>query len=60
VRDIPDLDWSHCPFDLVDSPFMVAVRGLDRLAKIAPLTGWPDRFAPWAVVGLMYLREGSQ
>ena len=56
-RSVPDLDWSHCPIDLLESPFMRALYGLDRLARVAPLTGWPERFAPWVVVGLMVLRE---
>jgi hypothetical protein len=55
--DVPDLDWSHCPIDLLGSPFMQAIHGLDRLARIAPLAGWPGDFAPWVVVGLMVLRE---
>jgi len=59
VADIPDLDWSHCPIDLIDSPQMVAVRNLSRLANISPLAGWPDKFAPWVVAGLMLLRESE-
>ena len=57
VADVPDLDWSHCPIDLLTSPFMQAIHGLDRLAKISPLAGWPGDFAPWVVVGMMLLRE---
>lgn len=56
-HDIADLDWSHCPLDLLGSPFFAAVVQLDRLAKISPLAGWPDRYAAWAVLGLMALRQ---
>ena len=59
VADVPDLDWSHCPIDLLDSPQMMAVRNLSRLANISPLAGWPDKFAPWVVAGLMLLRESE-
>lgn len=57
AREVDVLDWSVCPLDLLASPFMVAVHQLDRMAKVAPLAGWPDRYAPWAVAGLMTLRQ---
>lgn len=57
AREIRDLDWSHCPLDLIGSPYFKAVETLARLAKTAPLQGWPDRYAAWAVYGTMALRE---
>lgn len=57
ARDIALLDWSHCPFDLLHSPFWSAVRRLDELASVAPLAGWPDRYAAWAVTGTIELRR---
>lgn len=57
AREVDELDWSVCPLDLLANPFMQGVQQLDRLAKVAPLSGWPDRFAPWAVAGLMALRQ---
>jgi len=57
VKAIPDLQWSHCPVDLLDSPHMRAVDMLSKLAAVSPLAGWPDRYAAWAVHGVMVLRE---
>lgn len=57
AREVGDLDWSTCPLCLLRSPFWTGVRTLDRLLLAAPVTGWPDRFAPWAVAGVLYLRE---
>jgi hypothetical protein len=57
AREIADLDWSVCPLDLLGSPHYQAVVQMDRMAKVAPLAGWPDRYAAWAVAGLMALRE---
>lgn len=57
ARELADLDWSVCPFDLLECPFYAGVAMLDRLAKVAPLAGWPDRYAAWAVSGLMMLRR---
>jgi hypothetical protein len=51
-----DLNWSVCPLDLLQSPFFTMVEALERLAKVSPLAGWPDRYAPWAVDGLLALR----
>ena len=60
AREIPDLDWNVCPLDLLHSPCMRAVRMLSKLATArTPLTGWPERFHPWAVSGLMMLTEGD-
>jgi len=60
VAEIPDLQWSHCPFDLLNDPHVRAVRSLARLASVSPLAGWPDRYAAWAVHGLIALREAGQ
>jgi len=57
AREIADLDWNVCPLDLLGSPHFQAVLRLDRLAKVAPLSGWPEKFSPWAVAGLLALRE---
>jgi len=57
VKDTPDLDWSHCPLDLLDTPYLVAIQNLDRLAAVAPLAGWPTAYAAWAVSGVLTLRE---
>jgi hypothetical protein len=56
AREVTALDWNVCPFDLLESPFLRAVETLDRLAKVAPLTGWPDRYVHWAVAGILTLR----
>jgi hypothetical protein len=53
VQDVPDLDWSHCPLDLMDDPHITAVHHLARCAAVAPLSGWPAGYAAWAVAGLM-------
>ena len=60
VRDVPDLDWSHCPIDLLGSPHFEAVHMLDQLARISPLSGWPDRYQPWAICGLIALRRHQE
>jgi len=57
AREIADLDWSHCPFDLLASPFWAGVVRLDELAQVAPLSGWPERYAGWAVQGILELRR---
>lgn len=57
AREIADLDWNVCPLDLLAAPQFGAVFSLDRLARVAPLTGWPDRYSAWAVAGLMAVRE---
>jgi len=57
VRETPDLDWSHCPLDLLDTPYLVAVQHLSRLAEVSPLSGWPTAYAAWAVSGVLTLRE---
>lgn len=56
ASDVPDLDWSHCPLDLVDGPHMRAVVQLDRLAQVSPLAGWPRTFTAWATGGVLELR----
>lgn len=57
AREMAVLDWSHCPFDLLASPFWSAVVQLDALAEVSPLQGWPDRYAAWAVAGILELRK---
>ena len=57
ASDVPDLDWSHCPLDLADGPHMRAVVAFDRLARVAPLAGWPRDYAAWAAAGVLALRE---
>ena len=56
AADTPDLDWSHCPLDLVADPAIAAVLHLARLAEIAPLSGWPMGYAAWAVAGVLTVR----
>jgi len=56
--ETPDLDWSHCPLDLLASPYLSAAHHLNRLADVAPLDGWPTKYAAWAVAGVLTLREG--
>lgn len=60
VSEIPDLQWSHCPFDLVESPLVLAALSLYELAQVSPLHGWPDRYAAWAVHGVMSIRRARQ
>lgn len=55
-REVKLLDWSVCPLDLLDSPFARLSKSLYDAAQVSPLTGWPDKFAPWAVYGLMAQR----
>lgn len=57
AREVASLDWSHCPIDLLDSPHFRAVRQLDRLARVSPLTGWPSDYAAWAVAGVLAIRD---
>lgn len=55
--ETPDLDWSHCPLDLLRGSHMMAIRELRNLATPStPLVGWPVAFKPWAVVGVMLTR----
>ncbi len=55
--ETPDLHWSHCPLDLLSHPMVRSLRVLDRVASVAPLDGWPTRYASWAVAGIIALRE---
>ena len=57
LRETAELDWSTCPMGLLGGPHVQAIARLDRLAKVAPVDGWPGRFAPWAVFGVLALRE---
>lgn len=57
AREVPDLDWNVCPLDLLACPQFAAVLQLDRMARVAPLANWPNAYAPWAVAGLVTLRE---
>jgi hypothetical protein len=58
AREVADLDWSVCPLELLAHlPHLNAIRQLDKMAGVAPLAGWPDRYAAWAVVGLLAQRE---
>lgn len=54
--DVPDLQWSVCPLDLLDDPHIQAVQHLSALAEVAPLQRWPIGYAAWAVSGLVALR----
>lgn len=60
AHDIDLLDWSYCPLCLLADPHFGAIFALDKLAKVAPLQGWPDRYAAWAVAGLMAVREARE
>ncbi len=57
MGETPSLDWSVCPLDVLTMPEFGHIFKLDKLATIAPLSGWPDRYAPWAVEGLLTLRQ---
>ena len=56
LRENPLLNWSVCPMDVLSCGHVQAVVGLDRMSKVAPLSGWPHDYAAWAVSGLMALR----
>lgn len=60
AREIPDLDWSVCPLDLLGAPHFAVIIQMDRLAKVSPLSGWPDRYAAWSVGGLIALRANRE
>jgi hypothetical protein len=30
-----------------------------RLSRVAPLSGWPDRYAVWALSGILQISEGA-
>ena len=51
AREIADLDWSVCPFWLLDLPHLDVVETMARLAK----QGIPPRqeLAAWVVYGLV-------
>lgn len=55
ARDVPILDWSTCPLCL-SRQILAPLRDLSALAKISPLEGWPDRYALWAVRGILAIR----
>jgi hypothetical protein len=57
TREVTLLDWSHCPLDLLAGPHLRACEQLDRFARISPLQGFPDRYAPWVLHGLTLLRQ---
>lgn len=57
ARDVADLDWSVCPLCLLRAPHLGLIAALDRMAKVTPLSGWPDRYVAWAVLGVLHLRE---
>lgn len=58
AQELPMLQWSCCPLDLVDSdPRIRALRALEAMGQVSPLSGWPHRYAAWAVQGLMTLRQ---
>lgn len=57
AREVPELDWSVCPFDLLASPHMRACETIDRLARVSAVAGWPDKFPAWLVHGVMMLRD---
>lgn len=47
--DVPELAWSTCPLCLLASPSVQSALHLARISKVAPLTGWPDRYSLWAI-----------
>lgn len=57
--DLPILAWSVCPYGLLRSPHLVTCIQLERLARIAPVDGWPGDLPPWLVEGVMVLREAN-
>ncbi len=59
AREVADLDWTVCPLCLLRSGHLDTVQDLDRLASVSPLSGWPDRYAPWAVLGVLHLRASE-
>lgn len=56
ARDVPDLDWSICPLCLANR-VLTPLRELALMAEVSPLTGWPDRYAIWAISGILRLRR---
>lgn len=59
AAQVADLDWSACPLCLLRGPHLAMTEQLDRLAKVSPLSGWPDRYAAWAVTGVLHLRAAE-
>lgn len=57
AREVAELDWSACPLCLLRSPFVAMVEALEAAASVSPVAGWPDRFAAWAVCGVVHLRN---
>jgi hypothetical protein len=58
ARDVPDLDWSVCPLDLLDGPHLRATLDVARLARVSPLAGWPRGWSAWLVGALPLVVEG--
>ena len=58
ARDVPDLDWSTCPICLART-VLQPLREVVRLSRVAPLSGWPDRYAVWALSGILQISEGA-
>lgn len=56
ARDVPDLDWSECPICLARH-VLTPLRDLVAMAEVSPLSGWPDRYAIWAISGILHLRR---
>lgn len=47
--DVPELAWSTCPLCLLQSAPVQSALHLARISKVAPLSGWPDRYSLWAI-----------
>jgi hypothetical protein len=49
--------WRGCPSVLVRDPaFQMALRTYN-LKQVAPLSGWPQRFAAWVQDGMMAIED---
>lgn len=56
AQDVPDLDWSTCPLCLARR-VLTPLRDVAAMAEVSPLSGWPDRFAYWAIAGILQVRR---
>jgi hypothetical protein len=52
----PAGEWGTCPYGLMTLAFWRGVVGLDAVAMVAPLAGWPDAYTAPAVDALLALR----
>ena len=58
--DLYGITWPTCPFDALCGSAWSAVVRTDDVASVAPLSGWPDTYAPWLVDGVIALRRARE